>query len=1361
MGGVLVLAGGCNSSPGDTALKTSRASLSGTATSSADVVATNRAAANALRSEFVGARLLTVGDAQVRLFGRSLANGQTPADAAQQLSNRLAAALGVGASSLEAQELAGGEAIAAVNPQGIGLMYDQKSGQYRYRLFRFGQRQDGVQVVDSDLLVLVKQGGRNPVVWAASRLRDLNGFRAAPLGSARPDAGKTLRALRASGNLTGAPGAAPTALAQLSAPNAVVYAGRGEQRETPRMALSYVVSTTSPYGKWRVLADAATLDVLATESLVHTENVQGTVTGLATSGVKAADCAEEVSTPLPFAEISGSAGSAFANGDGAFTFDNAGTDPVVLSSLPGGQFFDVIDKAQASELLSQSVTPPGPASFVHNPINATEFLRAETNGYVESNQIRQFLLGYLPDYPTISSQLNFPVNVNRVDGLCPGNAWYDGVSLNFCVATTSNANTSFGGVNHHEYGHHIVEMGGSGQAAYGEGMSDTIAALFAKDPGLGYGFTLNACSAPLRTALNNCQYSASGCSSCGSESHACGNLISGTIWSVREALQAAEPESFDEILRALVLSSVPMHSGTGIDSSIAVDLLTLDDDDADISNGTPHYAQICSGFAAHGMQCPPVLVGLQVTSAEDLSSSGPVGGPFAPSGVAYTIKNYGPAASVGYQVSTVGTTGWLSLTNAAGQLSLGQEATVTASIDQAAAAGLPKGNYTATLNFVNTTNGTGGGARPVALEVGAPSVVFSEPFNAGLGSFTLEAEPTNQWHGSSVCAATASGHSAPSALFFGQDTGCNFNTGARTLGSVTSPAIAIADPSKVKLSLKYFLGTEGSSVYDQATISASVNGAAYALVAKNGTSTELLKDNTGVWQLLDVDLTSRFPQGSPATLRLRASFDSVDGVGNTGAGFWIDDVEVRAFIEACTGPAACNDGLFCNGAEQCVNGTCTAGTPVVCNDNVACTLDACDEAADACVSQPNNAACNDGNVCNGTETCVATGCLAGTPLVCNDGNACTTDSCNTTTGCQATNNTASCADDGNACTSDVCSAGQCTHPPSGACSSGPFLETGGTVVIEAEHFTTNTARASHAWTATADAAAAGGQVMRCMPNNGANINTGYTSGSPQLDFPIQFSTTGTYQVWLRGSAATGDDDSAHVGIDGQGPASSDRITTFATGLGWTKATMDGPVATIVVTTPGIHTLNLWMREDGLSVDRLLLTTNANFTPSGAGPAESSRGTSGCTTAADCNDTNPCTDDACSAGNCTHANNTSSCVDDGSACTNDVCSAGTCTHPQNGSCGSAPCSAFCPNPTVYNTAFYQSGNLGTAAVCYQTTATLSGGNCGNFVSPRTLSVNGAVMSCNNGNWSSLPPKVNGGYCVQTTAGNQPWAYFTTW
>jgi hypothetical protein len=38
-------------------------------------------------------------------------------------------------------------------------------------------------------------------------------------------------------------------------------------------------------------------------------------------------------------------------------------------------------------------------------------------------------------------------------------------------------------------------------------------------------------------------------------------------------------------------------------------------------------------------------------------------------------------------------------------------------------------------------------------------------------------------------------------------------------------------------------------------------------------------------------------------------------------------------------------------------------------------------------------------VCNGAETCQAGSCTAGTPLNCNDGNACTTDSCDPLAGC--------------------------------------------------------------------------------------------------------------------------------------------------------------------------------------------------------------------------------------------------------------------------------------------------------------------------------------------------------------------------
>jgi hypothetical protein len=42
------------------------------------------------------------------------------------------------------------------------------------------------------------------------------------------------------------------------------------------------------------------------------------------------------------------------------------------------------------------------------------------------------------------------------------------------------------------------------------------------------------------------------------------------------------------------------------------------------------------------------------------------------------------------------------------------------------------------------------------------------------------------------------------------------------------------------------------------------------------------------------------------------------------------------------------------------------------------------------------------------------------------------------------------------------------------------------------------------------------------------------------------------------------------------------------------------------------------------------------------------------------------------------------------------------------------------------------------------------------------VNGVAMPCNSGNWTyPLPTQRNHGYCIQTNAGNHPWAAFSTW
>jgi hypothetical protein len=169
----------------------------------------------------------------------------------------------------------------------------------------------------------------------------------------------------------------------------------------------------------------------------------------------------------------------------------------------------------------------------------------------------------------------------------------------------------------------------------------------------------------------------------------------------------------------------------------------------------------------------------------------------------------------------------------------------------------------------------------------------------------------------------------------------------------------------------------------------------------------------------------------------------------------------------------------------------------------------------------------------------------------------------------------------------------------------------GLVVMEAEGNDGNITQGGKSWTSyTATAGYSGASALQATSNTGVNNDTGYVANSPRLDFRINFVRTGVHYVWIRGLGLNGNDDSVHVGLDGAAVGTADRISSLGTSYGWTNSTMDGVRATINVTTTGLHVLNVWMREDGTVVDKVLLTTSASFVPSGVGPAPSPRSGSG-------------------------------------------------------------------------------------------------------------------------------------------------------
>jgi hypothetical protein len=124
--------------------------------------------------------------------------------------------------------------------------------------------------------------------------------------------------------------------------------------------------------------------------------------------------------------------------------------------------------------------------------------------------------------------------------------------------------------------------------------------------------------------------------------------------------------------------------------------------------------------------------------------------------------------------------------------------------------------------------------------------------------------------------------------------------------------------------------------------------------------------------------------------------------------------------------AACGNGNACTINDYCADGTCQNGDPLVCSDENTCDgEESCDPAVGCIAGQP--LVCDDLDACNGIESCdPSSGCQTGIPLNCDDSNPCTDDSCNPLSGCTYTFNSAACTDN-NACTTgDICAEGSCS-----------------------------------------------------------------------------------------------------------------------------------------------------------------------------------------------------------------------------------------------------------------------------------------------------------------------------------------------
>ncbi len=385
---------------------------------------------------------------------------------------------------------------------------------------------------------------------------------------------------------------------ETSNPELVVAQIVDQGRRQPRLAwgieLRWQSVDVQPLG-WRFLIDAHTGSLLGERNLVHEFDVGGTLRTMATPGISPDSASNPPTSQLvPYARVTSSAGTVFTDVNGNFNFVGA-SGPLNVTVEYVGLYNDVRNQAGADYTLTVSASTGTGNQILMNPA-PTQFVTAQANAFLHVGVLRDWIRSVNPadshaDFTAISN-----VNINDV---C--NAYYDGGSVNFYRIGGGCPNTAYSTVVAHEMGHWLNDLYGTGNGSdgMGEGNADVFAMYVYDDPIVGKDFCGSGCH--VRNGNNTRQFCGDSNPGCYGEVHADGEVWMGAAWKVRRNLNTSLGGGpGDTVANAIFLGWMNGYNQTQIKSIIEVQWLTLDDDNGDIDDGTPHYTDIDAGFREQG-----------------------------------------------------------------------------------------------------------------------------------------------------------------------------------------------------------------------------------------------------------------------------------------------------------------------------------------------------------------------------------------------------------------------------------------------------------------------------------------------------------------------------------------------------------------------------------------------------------------------------------------------------------------------------------------------------------------------------------------------------------------------------------------
>ncbi len=373
--------------------------------------------------------------------------------------------------------------------------------------------------------------------------------------------------------------------------------------------------------------DASSGEVLERRSLVHDFDVSGTVRTLATPGAQP-DLPTNLPTSqeLPYVEVTSAAGNVVTDVNGNFNILGASA-PLQVTVKYLGPWCNSRHNDGTNYTFTTTLNAPSGNQVLLNasPVNTTT---AQANVHLWVSRVRDWIKGINP----ADTAPDFQVRSNaNLAGAC--NAYYSvsppPPSINFFTAGTipglSCANMAFSAVVAHELGHWLNDRysSGNGSDGMGEGLADTYAMYLLDTPIVGEDYCGTGCF--VRTGLNTRQFCGDGNPGCHGQVHRDGEVLMGALWKVRARLKSTLGASAGALTADALFSSwLNAYDDTHITTLVEVHYLTLDDDDGNLSNGTPNYLDIDGAFRDQGF--PGVQASLCGNMVSYCTSSTTTGG---------------------------------------------------------------------------------------------------------------------------------------------------------------------------------------------------------------------------------------------------------------------------------------------------------------------------------------------------------------------------------------------------------------------------------------------------------------------------------------------------------------------------------------------------------------------------------------------------------------------------------------------------------------------------------------------------------------------------------------------------------------